>query len=376
MNLRKIIISLVGILLVVGAYFGKQNLAKGKEVPKPAENKLVTNVYVQTVKNGATPISISTSGNLKAKHRVELFAEVQRIFEDTGRDFLPGEQYKKGATLIRINSQEHSANMRSQKSALYNQLVMFLPDLKFDYPTAFQKWKDYINNFDVQKTLAPFPEADSEQEKLFIAGKNIHTSYYNIKNMEERLSKYAIYAPYYGILTESLVRKGALIRAGQKLGEFISPGIFELEVTVSPSFADLLKIGKTVALRNVEKTNSWTGKVSRVNGIIDPSSQTFKVFIQVKGKDLKEGMYLEADVPAQAEEDSYEVDRKLLVENNKLFTIQGGQLQLQKIEAIHFKENTAIIKGLADGTQILSKPVPGAFNGMKVSILDTEVVLK
>jgi len=144
--------------------------------------------------------------------------------------------------------------------------------------------------------------------------------------MEERLSKYAIYAPYYGILTESLVRKGALIRAGQKLGEFISPGTFELEVTVSPNFADLLKIGKTVSLHNVEKTNTWTGKVSRVNGIVDPSSQTFKVFIEVRGKDLKEGMYLEADVPAQAQENSFEVNRKLLVENNKLFTIQGDQL--------------------------------------------------
>lgn len=371
MNLRKVIISLAGILLIIGAYIGKKKLAEGKEIPKPAENKLVTNVYAQSVKNGSTPISISTSGNLKAKYRVELFAEVQGIFESTGRDFLPGEQYKKGATLIKINSQEFVANMRIQKSALYNQIVMFLPDLKFDYPAAFQNWKDYINNFDVNQTLAPFPEAASEQEKLFIAGKNIHTSYYNIKNMEENMRKYAIYAPYYGILTESYVRKGALIRAGQKLGEFISPGTFELEVTVSPNFANLLKLGKSVILNNVEKTKSWIGKVSRVNGVVDPSSQTFKVFIEVRGKELKEGMYLEADVPAQAEANSFEIDRKLLVENNKLFIIQGDRLQLQKVETIHFKANTAIIKGLADGIQILSRPVPGAFNGMKVAILET-----
>ncbi len=370
MNIRKIIISLLGILMVVGAYFMKEHMAASKETPVTEEKKSITNVFVQTVKNGSTPVSISTSGNLMAKHRVELFSEVQGIFENTGRNFLPGEQYKKGATLIRINSDEHVANIRSLKSSLNNQLVQFLPDLRLDYPEAFPKWQSYINNFDVQKTLAPFPESESEQEKLFIAGKNIHTSYYNIKNLEERLSKYTIYAPYYGILTESLVRKGALIRPGQKLGEFIAPGVFELEVTVSPAYADLLSLGKTVNLHNIERTKSWTGKVSRVNGIVDPSSQTFKVFIEVRSKDLKEGMYLKAEVPARAEENTIEIDRKLLVANEKVYSVQSDELKLVQVDPVHFKQNTVIVRGLDDGTQILSRPVPGAYSGMKVAIFE------
>ncbi|MEO1629043.1 MAG: efflux transporter periplasmic adaptor subunit, partial [Bacteroidota bacterium] len=129
--MRQVIISLLGLLLIAGAVFGARKMMGSRQIPRPVEEQLETTVFVETVKNSNTPISLTTSGNLRAKKRIELYAEVQGVFETTGRDFLPGEYYKKGAALLRINSQEHEANIRSQKSNLYNQIVAFLPDLKF-----------------------------------------------------------------------------------------------------------------------------------------------------------------------------------------------------------------------------------------------------
>lgn len=366
--LRKIILSVIGILLVVGATLWSNKLADSKKKPRPKPSKRITAVFTETVKNGTTPISITTSGNLMAKRRIELFSEVQGIFESTGRDFLPGEHYKSGSVLIKINSDEHRSNIRSQKSNLYNQIVNFIPDLRLDYPEAYPKWETFVHDFDVNKPLPKLPEATTEKEKLFIAGRNISTTYFNIQNLEERLVKYSIHAPFYGILTEANVRHGALIRAGQKLGEFISPAVYELEVAVNESYSDLLKNGKLVTLRNSEKTKSWQGKVSRVNGTVNPNSQTIQVFIQVIGNDLKEGMYLEAEVNAKEEENTFEIDRKLLVEDSKMFVVRDSLLEILEVNPVYFKENSVVIKGLLDGTEILAKAVPGAYPGMKVKV--------
>ena len=368
-TIRIIITTILGALLIVGAVLIAKKLGVGKKRPKPKFSKLVTMVTANTIKNTSTPIHITTSGNLAAKERIELFAEVQGIFEATGKDFLPGEYYKKGDLLIKINADEHRANMRSQKSTLYNQIVGLLPDLRMDYPESFPKWEIYVRNFNMNRFVSPLPIPINEKEKLFIAGRNILPTFYNIKNMEERLSKYTIHAPFSGTLTQSMVRNGALVRAGQKLGEFINPSVYELEVSVNTGYADLLKVGKTVDLQNVEKTKKWKGKVVRVNSLVEEASQTIPVFIRVSGKGLKEGMYLEANLAAKEEQNTFELSRKLLFDENKVFAIEDSLLSIEEVTPVFFKENTVVVRGLKDGAQVLAKPVPGAYAGMKVGIL-------
>ena len=220
----------------------------------------------------------------------------------------------------------------------------------------------------MNKSLPTLPEMTTEKEKLFIAGRNINSTWYNVKNIEERLLKFAIYAPFDGILTESNVDKGALVRAGQKLGEFISPNVLELEVAVNSTYADFLKVGNTVQLTTVDGSKTYSGKVSRINSLIDPATQTIQAFIRVSGKGLREGMYLEAELEARQIEDAFEISRKLLVSNNELYKLEGDVIKLTKITPVHFTENTVIVKGLENGDQVLSKSLPGAYDGMNVKV--------
>lgn len=368
--MRQIIISAIGILIIVGAVFAKNRMADSKKEPPAKAKPPVPTVFTEVVKNGATPISVTASGTLVARDRVEIFSEVQGIFEYSSNTFEPGIGYRKGSVLLRINSDEFRANLRAQKSNLYNQVVAALPDLKFDYADAVGKWEQYVTTFDVNAPLKPLPEATTDKEKLFIAGRGINSTWFNVKNLEERLVKYNIYAPFTGVLTEALVDRGALVRAGQKLGEFINPNIYELEVAVNAQYADILKVGKSVALHNIERTKNWTGNVNRLNPLIDANSQTVKAYIQVSGNDLREGQYLEADLTAKEEANTYEVSRKLIVDNDKLFVLrQDTLLELLPVEPVYFKENTVVVRGLADGTKLVNKLVPGAYDGMVVKEL-------
>jgi multidrug efflux pump subunit AcrA (membrane-fusion protein) len=364
--MRQVIISVLGILIIGGGFLGMKKMAS-KEKPEPEKvQKATPVVFSEIVKNQDLPITISASGNLEARDRVEIYSEVQGIFEYSAKSYKPGVVYSEGSVLIQLNSDEHKSNLRSQKSSLYNQIVGLLPDLKFDYPQSYEQWQNYITEFNIEGRLQKLPEALSENEKLFIAGKNIISSWYNVKNLEERLSKYTIHAPYDGILIEANIDNGVLVRPGQKLGEFINPNIYELEVAVNSSYANLLRVGNPVTLHNVQRTKTWNGKVNRLNSLIDPNTQTIQAYIRVNGSGLREGMYLEAVLDAKKEKNTYEIDRQLMVDNNKVFILDQDKLKLMPVETVHFTDTKAIIKGLADGTEIVNKALPGAYDGMKV----------
>ena len=116
-----------------------------------------------------------------------------------------------------------------------------MPDLRLDYPDAFEKWQQYLAKLDMSNSTPDLPETTKDNEKYFITGKGIYSSYYNVKSLEQRLSKYSIRAPFSGVLTNADVTKGTLIRSGQKLGEFIQTGIYETEVSVNTSYLNTLK---------------------------------------------------------------------------------------------------------------------------------------
>jgi multidrug efflux pump subunit AcrA (membrane-fusion protein) len=369
---RKIILAALGILIIVAAIFAAQSIIENKNKSKPRAEKIVKSVFAETVKNQTIPIVIPANGTLTAKNRLEIYSEVQGIFEGSSRDYKSGQEYRKGETLLSISSSEFYASVQAAKSDFFNLITSLMPDLRLDYPEAFPVWQSYLNNLDINKSLPALPVVSSEKVNYFITGRGVLSSYYNVKNLEQRLGKFRITAPFSGILTEALVTKGTLIRQGQKLGEFIDPSVFELELAIEKSFSDLLKEGEKVALSPLDSANEYTGVVTRINGKIDQATQTIKVFVEVKGSDLKEGMYLTAQLDARDEPDAIEISRKLLIDESEIFIIKDSILDLIAVQPTFFSTKFVVIKGVPDGTVILSKPVPGAYVGMIVNVLEEE----
>ena len=277
--MRKLIIVGAGVV-VLGLSFIISNILKdSKELPVQKVTKVEKTVFVKEVINGDVAINIIANGNLQAKNKVAIYSEVQGVLKPTSKPFKAGVSYSKGQTLLHINSQEFYASIQSQRSSLQNLIASIMPDLRLDYPGSFEKWNTYLKNYDINKTVQPLPKANSDKEKYFVTGKNIYTTYYNVKNLESRLGKYNLRAPFSGVITEALVTNGTLVRVGQKMGEFIDTSVFELALSVNGSFADILKVGKTVELQNLEKNKMWSGKVARINGKLDQATQTVQVFI-------------------------------------------------------------------------------------------------
>ena len=367
--MRKLILAILGVLFITGAIYGAKMIINSKSKTRKAPSKVIKTVFVDTVKNTSIPIIIPTNGNLVAKRRVEIYSEVQGIFKPSSKLFKPGEKYQKNEAFITINDTEYYANVQLAKSNLYNSIAAVLADLRLDFPEVFLKWETYLKSYNLNKPTPKLPKMVSEKENYFITGRSIVSNYYTVKNLEQRLSKYTISAPFKGILTEALVTEGTLIRSNQKLGEFIDPSVYEMEVSLSKTFASLLDVGETVELNNLERTKKYSGIVSRVNGSINSATQTIAVYIEIKNSSLKEGMYLEANLNAKKEKNAIEINRCLLLDEDKIFIVRDSVLDMIDVRPVYFSKTKVVLKDIPDGTIILSSPFPGAYVGMMVKPL-------
>lgn len=358
----------IGLLVLAGGYFGYKYLA-GQKTPAPQrpEVKVRKTVETATVTNGTVATTLDIQGRLQAYNKIGIFSEVTGTLEATGRPFKVGTYFPKGAPMLRIDDNEPRLNLQAQKATLLNGIAGIMPDLKIDYPASFPRWEAYLSAFSVDDPIKELPEPANQAEKLFIAGRNLFTQYYSIKGLEERLTKYVIYAPFSGVLTDASINVGAVVRTGQQIGELMATGNYELVATVPLSQLDYLKVGNEVDLKSEDIAGAWKGRIKRISDQIDASTQTVEVYVSVDGKDLREGMYLRGNAVARNIENATEIARDLLVDQKALYVLESDSiLRLHPVSVKKFNRETVIVGGLPDGTKLVTNSVAGAFDGMRV----------
>jgi len=367
---RGIIGLILGVALVFVALKLKDRIVASKKQPEIKVEKQVKKVITDTVWNSSIPVEIIEKGTLQALRKVELYSEVQGVMKPADKLFKPGQSYNEGEIILEIDASEFLSSLKAERSVMYNQIAQAMPDIRLDYPEHYTKWSSYLNQFDVSSDIPELPSFEEDKERFFINSKGIVTSYYKIRNLEERLKKFSIEAPFYCQLTEALVFPGALVRPGQKLGEIISPTVYEMAVSVDASYINYIRTGQQVKLRDIKAEDSWSGRVARIDPVVNTVTQGVTAYIEVQGKGLKAGMFLEAIFNGTPEKNSFELSRKLLIENKSIYIVRGDSLALVPVNISFFKEKTAVVSNLQDGDVILRNPFPGAYDGMLIEVIN------
>ncbi len=362
---RNFLLIIIVVISSVSIAFGLASLKEPAERKAPSDNTVI--IPVVEVKNTAISSSIDVLGKISAKERIAIYAEVSGVLETSKKDFLEGVTYKKGETILTINSDEAVQGLISKRSSLLNLVTQVLPELKFDYPESYEQWYQYLVSFDINNKTQTLPTPINDKEKYYITGKGIYQSYYDIVSSETRLAKYTIKAPFDGIVASSNIKPGALVMNGQSLGEFFNPSVYDLETEVSPEDVQLIELGDKVALNDEFSNETYKGEVTRISKNIEQKTQSVKVFVTVTNSDLKDGQYLNGAIKTSRANMAIELPRKLIMEDKYVFTVEGGILKKQEIDLIRNNNSTAIIAGLEDGT-LISEKTKNLHEGLKVSV--------
>ncbi len=364
---RKLTIALAIATIILGALGARALVSQKKPAArKPVLEQLKT-VKTRTVANQDLNTKIDLTGRLIPRNKIDVYTEVTGVLEPTEPEFKEGNYFSKGKTLIKVNDEEHTLNLLAQRSSLMNQITLLLPDLKSDFPEAFDSWQRYLQQFKVEDTTQTLPEPSSDREKYFISSRNIYNLFYSIKSLEVRSEKYTISAPFSGVVAESDIDPGTLVRSGQKVGEFINPYAYEMEAAIDLKNLAFVNVGSSVSLYSSDIEGSWEGRVIRISDRIDEQTQTAKLYIAVSGKNLREGMYLNATITGEQIADVVELPRKLLQDGDQLFAVKDSMLTLIDVEPIRFTTEDVMVRGVPDSTQLIDESVIGAFEGMRVA---------
>jgi len=355
-----VVIVIAGI--VIGRLLGSGN-SQQQERAVPKKNDQVP---VTRVTNSAVSRTIVMNGKVEAVKKIEIFAEVSGVFVDGTKPFREGRRFSKGEVLLRIDDGVYRNTVLSEKSALLNQMTLLMPDLLIDFPEHAGPWKRYVDNFSIQRSLRPLPPAANDRLRNYVAARNIYGKYFAVRSMEEMLGKYTITAPFDGVVTVSEANPGILVRNGQKIGEFAATTAFELGLSVAVRDAGFIRQGDRVLLSFDDFDDDIEATVARVNEAIDPNTQTVAVYVLLNDSRLKDGMYVSASLSVQVD-DALIIPRELLDRESRLFVLRDSVFTLLPVEVVSFDGNTAIVRGIPDGSSLLSEPVEGVYDGMVIS---------
>ena len=358
------------LLLIVGIFVSNLITDLNKSEPTYNNNSL-TSVYVEVVKNGSNKIEIERNGKLKSSNRISIISEVQGTKKKNRiKSFKEGVSFKKDETLIEINSDEFNSTVKQSRSELKNLIASVLPDIKIDYAENFNEWKSYLDNLSVENPISKIPNSFSEKENLFLVGRGIESAYYKVKNLEERLSKYKIKAPFNGVLIKGNISEGAYIVPNQMLGEFIDPNNFEVGVNIPVNLIEKIKLNQSVSIISNDYKNTITGKIKRINRKVDEMTQTIKIFIEFNNQNLFEGKFIEVKIPMGIIPNSQIISRSLLINDNYVFIAnEDDKISKINVKPLFYNKENVIVTGLDDGVRLITSNVNDIYEGMKIKVV-------
>ena len=366
--MKKYLISIgAGILILLITYFISETILNLKKDNTSDVSEISKLVSVIEVKNSSNSAKLSVDGRLKSKDKIDIYSEVQGIVKFNKNIFEEGEVFKKNDLILSVKSNEFLSSVKQARSEFQKLIASILPDIKIDFNENFDDWERYFKEFNIHEKVPKLPNSKSEKEKFYLVGKGIQSMYYKVLNLEEKLKKFNIYAPFNGTLSKTYISEGTLINPGMILGSYISTSNFELVTNIPAKYSDF--ISKNLKITFTIKNKTYKGVVKRVNKNIDELSQTVSIYIEFVNKDLKDGMYVSTKIPLNINSEGFSVSRSILINDSFIYVAEDNNVVgIRNVKPIYYDDDSVIVSGLDNGTKIISSYIPGIYKGMKIKI--------
>jgi membrane fusion protein (multidrug efflux system) len=372
--LQKVLRLLAGFLILFVGFLMMQSLIGMKQSPSVTlPETMARPVRTTVVFNTQVTPKVPVEGRVQAWNRIDLFAEVNGVLSLMGEDFREGKSFKEGEIILNLDDSESRSNLTSARSVYLQLVTGMLASIQVDFPERIEIWEQYVESIDVTKALPSLPTPESKREEYFIVNRGVQASFYSIKASEERVSKFTVRAPFDGFVAQALVKPGALVRAGQPLGLFVGTDVYEIQTAVHSRYLATIKIGDKVLFHDDNDLVVAEGKVDRIAGNVNASTQSATVFCKVRASanrqgQMRDGRYLSGVIESSEIENAFEIQMNLIDGEGKVFVINSNQLDKMSVVQEFRSIETAIVSGIPNGTLILSDPITGAYLGMPVSV--------
>jgi len=237
----------------------------------------------------------TASGPLIVEHQLEVAAQregvVAKIYVEAGQ------RVRAGTLLAQLDDRQVNANLeaaRAKTRSIENDLKNWQAEaevMKSDYVRAQKAWEQGLIPQE-QLEHAKY-KAESEQWDIKRVSELLNTSRQEERSLELEMEKDHITAPFAGLVARRYAHEGQSVARGERLFWVTEESPLLLRFTLPEKFLGRIKIGQTLPLTSPDvPKETHSARIKEVSPVVDPSSGTFDVLVELQGGrgELRPGM--------------------------------------------------------------------------------------
>lgn len=385
--LRRILMIGLPILILFGGVVLMGVLSSLKPKPEKAEETVsALPVLTMEARSETVNLTVQTQGEVKPRREIALVPEISGKISYVSPKFLEGKAFNRGDVLIQIDPADFRLRVTQAKSAVA-QAERRIASEQAESDLARQDWIDLGQQGEPSSLTLREPQLAEARAALDAAEAQLAEA--NLK-----LSRASIRAPFAGRVKSKSADLGQYVSPGAGLGMIFSTDIVDIPLPLTDD--ELFRLGLSAGFvaktpsegLNVELTTlvggsqkTWSGKLTRTDSAFDSNTRVLFGYVEVtdpygKGADngtaLAAGLFVTANVEGRSVTDAVVVPRTALRGKDEVYVLRGeDEIEIRKVSVLSSDRNEALFSsGLSAGDVVITSPIRGATDGMKVEPVD------
>jgi RND family efflux transporter MFP subunit len=278
------VIALGVALLAVGCGDDKPSLsAAANAAPAPAAPPVIAKPAPPAE---PADTGLIVTGPIIVEHQVDITAQRDGVLEKLFFD-APA-RVKAGTVLAQMDDRQIAANLeaaRAKSRSIANDLKNWEAEaavLKADYTRAQKMWDlGLISEEDLDHAKY---KAESDQWDIKRVQETLNTSHDEERSLELELEKTKITAPFSGLIARRYVREGQEVTKGERLFWVTAEAPLMMRFTLPEKYFGRVRPAQAFEVTSPDVAGEkHRARVKEVSPVIDPSSGTFEVLVELTG---------------------------------------------------------------------------------------------
>jgi RND family efflux transporter MFP subunit len=328
-------------------------------------------------------LSVRARGSVVPRTESTLVAEVSGRITWVSPDLASGGFLEEGEDLVRIDPADYEIALERAEAAVAR------ADSALDLARTAAERQRTLARREVASPSAL--EAAENQERAAEAGRREAQA--ALQQARRDLARTKVKAPFAGRIREKHVDVGQFVNRGTPVARVYAVDFAEIRLPIpdeQAAFVDLpiayrdedaAESGPEVTLRSrfAGGEHTWTGRIVRTEGEIDPRTRMIQAVARVEDPygrgepgrpPLAVGLFVEAEIKGRSLDDVFELPRSALRGTDEVVVVDDeSRLRVRKVEIVKRESDRVLVSGgLRAGERVCTSPLAVTVDGMEVRV--------
>jgi RND family efflux transporter MFP subunit len=376
-----IVLAVVGVMFLIIAqlFMTAPQPERASATPRPIA------VFVEEARQENVALTVTSQGEVRPRTEISLVPQVAGRINYVNPSFIEGGFFRAGETLVQIEDADYRlAVVRAQATVAQREQQLAREQAEADL--AASEW-DELGEGEASALTLREPQMAEARAALAAARASLQEAQLN-------LARTRISAPFAGRVRAKSADLGQYVTPGTPLGTVFSIDSVLVRIPLTDQQLNLLgipvafnaaqaggTIPVTLSATVAGEVRSWAGNIARTDSAIDPQTRVLYAIAEVDdpygaaaegGAPLAVGLFVSAEIQGRSVNDAYVLPRNALRGVDEVYVAQeGGTLTIREVDVVTSDiDRVVVTSGVQAGDLVVTSPVRGASDGMRIQSLD------